>query len=90
MTATKKYHSDHFSIMNDLPDQFVRATAKLQSTGLTATGIAYVQNFMLRAKNGADVELLRQKLIDRLKMAKESQIQAALFCYDDFCKYYGL
>ena len=90
MTATKKYHSDQFKIMNHLPDQFVRATAKLHATGLTATGIAYVQNFMLRAKNGADVELLRQKLIERLKMAKESQIQAALFCYNDFCKYYGL
>lgn len=90
MIATKKYHSDRFEIMNHLPDQFVRATAKLHATGLTATGIAYVQNFMVRAKNGADVELLRQKLIERLKMAKESQIQAALFCYDDFCKYYGL
>jgi hypothetical protein len=45
---------------------------------------------MVRAKNGADVELLRQKLADRLKAAKESQIQAAMFCYDEFCKYYGL
>lgn len=86
----KKYHSDQFEVMNHLPDQFIRATVKLQATGLTATGIAYVQNFMVRAKNGADVELLRQKLADRLKMAKESQIQAAMFCYDDFCKYYGL
>ena len=90
MTATKKYHSDQLDLTNHLPDQFVRATAKLQATGLTATGIAYVQNFMVRAKNGADVELLRQKLADRLKVAKESQIQAAMFCYDDFCKYYGL
>ena len=90
MTATKKCHSERLDLMNHLPDQFIRATAKLQATGLTATGVAYVQNFMVRAKNGADVELLRQKLTDRLKMAKESQIQAAMFCYDDFCKYYGL
>jgi hypothetical protein len=90
MTATKKYHSERLDLANHLPDQFIRATAKLYATGLTATGIAYVQNFMISAKNGADVELLRQKLADRLKMAKESQIQAAMFCYDDFCKYYGL
>ena len=90
MTAMKKYHSERLDLMNHLPDQFIRATAKLHATGLTATGIAYVQNFMVRAKNGADVELLRQKLADRLKVAKESQIQAAMFCYDAFCKYYGL
>lgn len=90
MTATKKYHSERLDLMNHLPDQFIRATAKLQATGLTATGVAYVQNFMVRAKNGADVELLRQKLADRLKTANKSQIQAAMFCYDDFCKYYGL
>jgi hypothetical protein len=61
----------------------------LSQTGLTYAGIVFVESFMLAQHEGRGKNN-RAVLLERIRMATDTQKRAAILLFDDFCKAKGL
>lgn len=72
-----------------LQSPWINRLNALSQTGLTYTGIVFVESFMLAQQYGLG-ENNREVLLERIRMATDTQKRAAILLFDDFCKAKGI
>lgn len=72
-----------------LQSPWINRLNALSQTGLTYTGIVFVESFMLAQQYGLG-ENNREVLLERIRMATDTQKRSAILLFDDFCKAKGI
>ena len=69
--------------MNELPPHYRDEIISISKLGLTATGQAFLTNFMLAEKNGVGFNN-RAVLLERIRIAPDAAKAAAMAVFDGF------